>query len=239
MQHIQPPPPPHNTPKSSPSRSQQQTQVAVPRGEKRPLDPEAEDAEPNPTLAKKKRVKKDKKKDGKKTNNIPEPTFEECHNLWDHCTSLKTSPPKLVRLFAFLTVLLRARFVSFNSFNCSLRSLTPVDRPLPACTDPYLLALFSDGPRRSSEKNNNKSSKNNHEIPTHPSYDSYKSLEWIGDSFLEHYIRTHFCRILGKAHAPQSHTLILNVRSAIRRVSLTIRFRKPPPHTHVNPPRKM
>lgn len=63
-----------------------------------------------------------------------------------------------------------------------------IDHPLPACTDPYLLALLSDGPLRSAPDTDS---------PDGIDYNSFQSLEWIGDSLLLHYLRTHWWQFYG------------------------------------------
>lgn len=208
---------PHTANNSSPSLATQGHALA---GIKRPLDDYTDDHDKDKstsTVTKRHQPRGNKNKKYVKEkvegvwNSIPEPKFEECYNLWNCGTSLKTSdsfpsspahpfcpsPSSFLRGSSLLLI--------FPPPGCSL---TLVDRPLPACTDPYLLALLSDGPHRSAEATPD---------PTHTgrNFNSFHSLEWLGDSLLLHYLRTRMHRILGPIHRPPKLPTELIVGPAI------------------------
>ena len=64
-----------------------------------------------------------------------------------------------------------------------------LEPPLPICTDPYLLAIYSDGPLRSQPVYTDRGIE----------YNSFRSLELIGDSLSLHYLRTHWWQSYGSS----------------------------------------
>ena len=76
------------------------------------------------------------------------------------------------------------------------------DVPLPTCTHPYLLAVYSDGPPDKDLKPSNGITPASSKSSDGLDYNSFQALEWIGDSLLSRYLRTHWWQFYGTLVPP-------------------------------------